>query len=91
MVCIGRTRLVVTRHVREGREHLNFSDWPQARPWDAKAKLESIAHELREDVMPPGSYLWLHAQARLTGQERQRLAGWAETNALTPRPQRAQP
>ena len=69
------------RHVREGREHLNFSDWPQTKPWEAKAKLESIAHALRSDSMPLADYRWLHPQSKLTSTERNQLAQWAEVAA----------
>ena len=71
------------RHVREGREHLNFSDWPQTKPYEAKAKLESIAHALREDTMPLKDYRLMHAEARLSNQDRSQLAAWAETNAAS--------
>ncbi len=71
------------RHVREGREHLNFSDWPQGKPWSANAKLESIAHALRDDSMPPSSYRLLHSKARLSDEERLRLATWAKTSAAS--------
>lgn len=71
----------IARHVREGREHLNFSNWPQGRPWEAKAKLESIAEALRNDSMPPGGYKLLHADAKLTSAQRLRLGAEVQTEA----------
>ena len=64
----------MTRHVREGREHLNLSDWPTDRPWKGRSQLESMAHALRDDSMPPTDYRWLHARARLSDGDRTHLA-----------------
>ena len=64
----------VTRHVREGREHLNLSDWSTDRPWDTRVRLEAMTHALRDDSMPPTDYRWLHARARLSAGDRTHLA-----------------
>ena len=64
----------VTRHVREGREHLNLSDWPPDRPWDTRARLEAMTHALRNDSMPLTDYRWLHTTARLSAADRTHLA-----------------
>lgn len=64
----------VTRHVREGREHLNLSDWSTDRPWHTRARLEAMAHALRDDSMPPPDYRWLHTSARLSAADRNHLA-----------------
>lgn len=69
------------RYVREGREHLNFSAWPQAKPWDARTKLESIAQVLRNNSMPPSDYRLLQPAAKLSPADRTALASWADTNA----------
>ena len=76
------------RHVRRGRDRLNLSDWPQDRPWDARARLESMAHALRADSMPPADYRLLHPAAKLTPEQRIRLAAWLETAADTLKAQR---
>ena len=73
----------VTRHVHQGRERLNFSDWPQARPWTVKADLDSVARALRDASMPPWDYCLLHPSANMTSEERLHLAAWIETNTLT--------
>jgi len=77
------------RHVRNGREHLNLSDWPQHRPWDARAKLESMAQALRAGSMPPADYRFLHPAAKLTAEQRTQLAAWLETAAGSLKAQRA--
>jgi cytochrome c len=64
--------------VHEGREHLNLSAWPQ---YDTDTRIDllaKIAAVARKDEMPVKQYLWLHPSARLTEEERQRLAFWAK-------------
>ncbi|TNE84628.1 MAG: cytochrome C [Deltaproteobacteria bacterium] len=54
----------VNHHVEEGREQMNFSEWD---------KPQREAHEASEVIaegeMPPGYYLALHPEARLTDAE----------------------
>lgn len=58
----------VASHVREAREHLNFSEWdrPQEHAHEA-------AEEVEEHEMPLRSYLLVHPEARLTEAERAEL------------------
>lgn len=68
----------IADHIEEGREELNFSTWAQ---YDAKRrahKLEEAAEEVHEGHMPLKSYLWLHGEARLSDEQRERLAAWFE-------------
>ena len=71
----------VAGHIRDGRRHLNFSDWPPADPRRAKKKLGQIAETVTEGEMPLPSYTWIHSQARLTAADKKLLADWAETEA----------
>lgn len=70
----------VRGHVRDGRCHLNFSDWdgPNEEAWEA-------AEEVLDEDMPLPSYRRAHKDARLTDAERERLAdGLERTFALDP-------
>jgi hypothetical protein len=60
---------LVSHHVDEGRDELNFSEWdkPQRHAKDA-------AEELREGEMPMPPYVLLHAEAKLTDAEKKQLA-----------------
>jgi hypothetical protein len=78
---------LLQRHVIEGREHLNFSDWNQSHEEHGHGGHE--ADELGESVqngsMPLANYLWTHPEARLTDAERVALAeGLAVTAGLSP-------
>ena len=75
---------LVQHDVDEGRAVLNFSEWQRPQEEAAKA-----SEELLEGEMPPAAYLLMHAHARLSTADRDRLAsGLAKTLGGTP-PQEA--
>jgi hypothetical protein len=66
------------RHVEEGREHLNFSEWGQGGEGEETDELVEV---ILEGEMPPANYLLLHPEARLTAAEQDALVrGLAATN-----------
>lgn len=66
---------VVTNDVMGGRHHLNFSEWDRPQK-DADEAVEAVL----EGFMPLAIYTPFHAEARLTDDERRRLAdGLRET------------
>lgn len=60
---------LVQHDVDEGRAALNFSEW--TRP---QKEAKEAAKEVREGEMPPAAYRLIHAHARLSAEERDRLA-----------------
>ena len=68
----------VVGHVNEGREHLNFSDWPEADSKKARHQFHEIDEVLREGEMPLPRYDWLHRDAVLTDEEIQAIRTWAK-------------
>jgi hypothetical protein len=66
--------------VNDGRERLNFSDWPKD-PERAAKKLERMSEELDYKEMPPAKYTLLHPAARLTDDQRKELIHWADQEA----------
>jgi mono/diheme cytochrome c family protein len=60
---------LVQHDVDEGRAVLNFSEW--TRP---QKEAKEAAKELREGEMPPAVYAWMHAHARLSAADLDRLA-----------------
>lgn len=68
---------LVARHVEEGREHLNLSEWGAYTPYRAQHKLEEMAEEVKEGEMPLKVYLPAHPEAKLDSDQRERLADWA--------------
>jgi hypothetical protein len=72
---------LVAGDVKDGREKLNFSEWPQDQPERAAKRLERISEEVGYRNMPPGKYTLLHPEARLTAAQRQALIDWADAAA----------
>ena len=58
---------VLTNHVNDGREELNFSEWDARQARQMRDAVESI----EEGSMPPSYYTWfgLHRDAKLTPEE----------------------
>jgi hypothetical protein len=71
----------VAGHVKDGRERLNFSDWPHDDPQRARKKWNRISEEVGYGDMPLPSYTWIHAEARLTAGQREQIVNWAEQEA----------
>jgi len=64
-------------HIKEGKEHLNLSEFTNKRPRVQFHKMEEIIELVKEKAMPIDSYTWTHKDARLTVAERSKLMEWA--------------
>jgi hypothetical protein len=62
---------LLQRHVDEGRDYLNFSEWGAGREGE---EAEELAEVVLEGEMPPRSYLPLHPEASLIRPEKEALA-----------------
>jgi len=63
-------------HVKEGREHMNFSTW-NAYTDEKKLKyLEKIPKAIKSK-MPMASYLIMHAEAKLSDEDKKAISEWA--------------
>ena len=60
---------LVQADVDEGRQVLNFSDWTRG-----YEEAQESGETVRNQSMPPRSYLMLHPEAKLSEAERQQLA-----------------
>ena len=74
---IAPSSWLVASDVNEGREHLNFSAWPQEPELVAK-RLDRINEVLDYKEMPPKKYTLLHPEARLTEAQRKAIMDWAD-------------
>jgi hypothetical protein len=62
---------LVTRHVTEGREKMNFSEWSKTdEPGEAG---EEAAEQIQRGEMPTKDFLLMHPEAKLTPEETQQL------------------
>lgn len=72
---------LVVKDVNDGRDALNFSDWPSANPERAARRLSNMSEEIGYDEMPPKKYTSIHAEARFTESERKELIDWLDAEA----------
>jgi Haem-binding domain len=72
---------LIADDVKEGRRHVNFSDWPRNFPDRAAKRCDDISEELDYKEMPPAQYQWMHPAARLTDTQRKELMQWADQEA----------
>lgn len=68
---------IVARHAEHGREYVNFDAWADYSPYQAQDAFEEIAEVVEKGEMPLPVYLPLHPEAKLTDDERTRIASWA--------------
>jgi Haem-binding domain len=68
-------------HVREGKEHLNVSEFTRLPIAVQNHKFEEIIETTQEGEMPMKSYTWLgrHPRARLSTEQRSLVTDWART------------
>lgn len=66
----------LANHIREGREHLNFSTFGALSAHDRAEVLEESIEEVERGNMPLNSYTWTHADARLSAEQKNTLVAW---------------
>jgi hypothetical protein len=77
---VAPVNLLLWRHVTEGRQGLNFSEWNRGQPG-----LEEIQRNVQRGNMPPWDYLLMHSPAKLSEAEKQQLvSGLQATYAQDP-------
>ncbi|MCC6334905.1 MAG: heme-binding domain-containing protein [Myxococcales bacterium] len=74
---VAPVSFLVRHHVKDGRRHLNFSEWAGYTPERKAKKFEECGKEVSEGKMPMTSYVLLHPEAQLTDAEKKSLAAWA--------------
>ncbi len=63
-------------HIKEGREHVNFSEWGNYLPEQTKLKANECAEEVHEGDMPMMPYTWTHKDAKLSKEQKEELDGY---------------
>jgi Haem-binding domain len=67
----------IDRHVREGRQALNFTEWTTYSARRQHDELESICGVVSNGRMPPASYKVLHRESRLEAEDKKLICAWA--------------
>ena len=66
------------KHIKEGKEELNFSEFGANSKRKQKSKLKSIISQVRDDEMPMLSYTLIHGDAKLSTNEKQLIIEWVD-------------
>lgn len=64
-------------HIQDAKRHLNFSEFASYSLRRQYNKLEDIAQQVNDGLMPLPSYLIIHTDARLSQEHKERLIMWA--------------
>lgn len=71
---------LLSYHIRNGKEKLNFSEFGSYSKRRQKSKLESIVKQIETDAMPITSYTLLHRNAVLSTEQKDIVINWAYNN-----------
>lgn len=72
----------LSNHIKDGKKHLNFSDWKNYSDKKKDHKLEEVVEMLEADEMPLKEYTWTHEKARLTEVQQNAVIAWAKKTRL---------
>jgi hypothetical protein len=66
-------------HIKDAKKDLNFSEFCGYPLRRQIIKLQQVVEQVNENEMPLPSYLILHQDAKLTAQQKEVIADWANT------------
>jgi len=69
---------LLAKHIRQGKEALNFSEFGSYSPRRQLSKLSGIANSIKDDIMPLSSYKLIHKNAQLNTNEKTLFIKWAQ-------------
>jgi hypothetical protein len=72
-------RFFMERHIKEGKENLNFSEFGKYSKRKQENKLDRIVKEIKSDEMPLASYTLIHQNAILTLSQKNEVIDWVNT------------
>ncbi|MEZ4909803.1 MAG: heme-binding domain-containing protein [Saprospiraceae bacterium] len=73
---IAPVNFLINNHVKEGREHLNFSLWMEYPNKRKHHKLEECIEEIEKGNMPMKSFTWMHPEAKLSNEQKTILVSY---------------
>ena len=72
----------MNKHIEEGKEELNFSDFGTMEKGGRIGVLADICDAVDAGSMPLQSYMMLHRKARLSEEEKEAICIWTEEEAM---------
>lgn len=73
---IQPARYLMEKHIKEGKEELNFNEWTNYSVRKQRNKLNGIIEQIEEDKMPLDSYTLLHKNAKLSTKQKAEIINW---------------
>ena len=67
-------RLLMDKHIREGKKELNFSEFGSYSERRKRNKIQSIGSQIEDGEMPLSSYLMIHDEAKISNSDKEVLA-----------------
>jgi hypothetical protein len=64
------------RHIKEGKEELNFNEFGNYSDRKQNNKLDRIAKQIESNEMPLSSYTLIHKNAILTASQKKEVLDW---------------
>jgi hypothetical protein len=75
---IQPVRYIMDRHIRQGKEELNFNEFGTYSFRKQRSKLRAISESLEEGSMPLFSYTLIHRSAILSKEDKALLMNWVK-------------
>lgn len=72
---------MMARHVKNGKDKLNFSDFGTYTNRRQISKLNGIANQIKDGQMPLSSYKWMHKSANLSQDQKKMIIDWMNSTA----------
>ena len=69
---------MINKHIIDGKDELNLSDWGEFDIFDKIGTLEEICKETERKTMPLKSYTSIHRKAKLSDEQINALCEWTE-------------
>jgi len=64
---------VISNHVKDGRKAINFSEYENIKLDIKKKRVERAIQLIKNQMMPPSSYTWIHKDAILNKEQKDKL------------------
>lgn len=72
---------MISKHIDEGKEELNLSDWGIKTPIEKISLLDKMAKEVEHETMPLPSYQMIHPEVRWSDAQKTLFITWSESLA----------
>jgi len=69
---------LMAKHLKKGKDELNFSEFGSYSSRRQLSKLNGIANSIKDNIMPLWSYKMMHKNAKLDTEEKKLLINWAQ-------------